>query len=363
MGGDEGHLHPVGNERGDPATKMGAILRTRSTAARPLGCRPGKARSCGSFERRTASSSRPSKSSRRQQVSSRGRATRDSGTTALICRVHRRAPRSFRVAPICRTLSEHGCAIAPRTYYACASAANFAARPNRRSRRSGVCSVRRVTSRRPHPVANSRIFATTCLILARGTVGIQYRAHRVRSWPATTSLTMAMDAPNTAAHARGAVHGATKMWAHLQREGIEVARCTVTASRGEPDAGQRLVGVTRTKRARPAPRSPIRTRCARRTWWTASSRYPPQHAGRGRFHLRQAGLRELCLHRVRHRCLRRADRWLGMLGQQACRVRRTRDPPRRRKPVSPGKPVDGQHYSPQRCGQSIHCGEVRRGPC
>ena len=37
-----------------------------------------------------------------------------------------------------------------------------------------------------------------------------------------------------------------------------------------------------------APRSPIRTRCARRTWWTASSRYPPQHAGRGRLHLRQA---------------------------------------------------------------------------
>ena len=36
----------------------------------------------------------------------------------MICRFIDEHRARFGVAPICRTLTEHGCAIAPRTYYA-----------------------------------------------------------------------------------------------------------------------------------------------------------------------------------------------------------------------------------------------------
>ena len=102
----------------------------------------------------------------------------------------------FGVAPICRTLSEHGCAIAPRTYYA-----------------------------RRHQAPSKRELWDTAIteILA----GYYEPDEHGRRKPES-------------------LYGATKMWAHLQRQGIEVARCTV----------ERLMrangwqGVTRTKKVR-----------------------------------------------------------------------------------------------------------------
>ena len=114
-----------------------------------------------------------------------------------------------------------------------------------------------------------------------------------------------------------------------------------------PMAGTGSLGPRRSAPPRLTRRPP-----ARRIWWTASSRCRPQHPCGRRLHLRAALDRGVHLYGVRHRRLRRADRGLGMLGQQACRVRRACDPPRRRQPESRRKPVDGQHYSPQRCGQS-----------
>ncbi len=102
----------------------------------------------------------------------------------------------FGVAPICRTLTEHGCPIAPRTYYA-------------------WC----------HRAPSKRELWDTAIteILA----GYYEPDEHGRRKPES-------------------LYGATKMWAHLQRQGIEVACCTV----------ERLMrangwqGVTRTKKVR-----------------------------------------------------------------------------------------------------------------
>ena len=126
--------------------------------------------SCGA---RTVSLSRRSKSSRPQQVSSCGSATR---YTADL-RVHRRAQDRFGVVPICRALAEHGVQIAPRTYWA----------HRRRHRLNGRCG----TPRSP------------------------------RSWPAIYEPEPRRKRPPES------LYGSLKMWAHLQRQGIPVARCTV----------------------------------------------------------------------------------------------------------------------------------------
>jgi putative transposase len=83
----------------------------------------------------------------------------------------------FGVAPICRVLTAHGCKIAPRTFYAWASRA-----PSKRS-----------------------LWDT-----------------------AITSVLAGYYEPDE--HGRKppeSLYGSVKMWAHLQREGITVARCTV----------------------------------------------------------------------------------------------------------------------------------------
>jgi putative transposase len=102
----------------------------------------------------------------------------------------------FGVAPICRVLTEHGCAIAPRTFYAWASRA-----PSKRA-----------------------------------------------LWDATiTEILAGYYEPDD--HGRRppeSLYGSLKMWAHLNRDGIPVARCTV----------ERLMrangwqGVRRTKKVR-----------------------------------------------------------------------------------------------------------------
>ncbi len=114
----------------------------------------------------------------------------------MICRFIDEHRARFGVAPICRTLTEHGCAIAPRTYYA------WRGRP--------------LSARALWDMAITEVLA-----------GYYEPDEHGRRRPES-------------------LYGATKMWAHLQREGIEVARCTV----------ERLMraggwhGVTRAKRVR-----------------------------------------------------------------------------------------------------------------
>ena len=83
----------------------------------------------------------------------------------------------FGVASICRVLSEHGCQIAPRTFYA------WLTRP---------------------PSARALWDTVITEVLA----GFYEPDENGRRKPE-------------------ALYGATKMWAHLQRQGIAVARCTV----------------------------------------------------------------------------------------------------------------------------------------
>lgn len=84
----------------------------------------------------------------------------------------------FGVASICRVLSEHGCKIAPRTYYA---------------------HMRRAPSKR-------ELSDMALIEVLRGYY--QGRDHRGRKRPES-------------------LYGAAKMWEHLNRQGIQVARCTV----------------------------------------------------------------------------------------------------------------------------------------
>lgn len=115
----------------------------------------------------------------------------------MICRFIAEHRDQFGVVPICRVLTEHGCTIAPRTFYA------WLARP------------------------------------------LSKRA----LWDATITAVLASYYVERDEHGRRkpeSLYGSLKMWAHLQRQGIEVARCTV----------ERLMrvnewrGTTRTKRVR-----------------------------------------------------------------------------------------------------------------
>jgi putative transposase len=102
----------------------------------------------------------------------------------------------FGVAPICRALTAHGWKIAPRTYYAW-----FGRAPSKR--------------------------ALWDTVITEVLAGYYEPDHNSRRPPES-------------------LYGSLKMWAHLNREGIEVARCTV----------ERLMrangwqGVTRTKKVR-----------------------------------------------------------------------------------------------------------------
>jgi len=112
----------------------------------------------------------------------------------------------FGVAPICRALSAHGCKIAPRTYYAWAVRA-----PSRRA-----------------------LWDTT-----------------------VTEVLAGYYEPDKDGRRRPeSLYGAVKMWAHLNRDGIEVARCTV--ERLMKANGWR--GVTRAKKVRTTVPDPAATR-------------------------------------------------------------------------------------------------------
>ncbi|MCX8559050.1 MULTISPECIES: IS3 family transposase [Mycobacteriaceae] len=116
--------------------------------------------------------------------------------TPLICAFIAEHRARFGVAPICRVLSEHGCQIAPRTFYA------WLARP---------------------PSARALWDMAITEVLA-GYYEPDEHGHRKPE----------------------SLYGAVKMWAHLRRQGIEVARCTV--ERLMRDNGWR--GVTRRKKVR-----------------------------------------------------------------------------------------------------------------
>ncbi len=107
------------------------------------------------------------------------------------------------VEPICTVLSEHGCAIAPSTYYAALARTRT---PSARERRDEAL---KVEIRRVH--------------------GENYR-----------------------------VYGARKVWLQLNREGIAVARCTVERLMGELG----LVGARRGRRVRTTTADPAAARPA-----------------------------------------------------------------------------------------------------
>jgi putative transposase len=116
--------------------------------------------------------------------------------TALICQFIDQKKQEFGVAPICRVLSEHGTQIAPRTYWARLNAA-----PGKREL---------------WDIAVTEILA-----------GIYEPDEQGRRPPES-------------------LYGTVKMWAHLNRQGILVARCTV----GRLKRAHGWQGATRGRRAR-----------------------------------------------------------------------------------------------------------------
>jgi putative transposase len=121
----------------------------------------------------------------------------------LICEFIAEHRARFGVAPICRVLSEHGCKIAPRTFYA------WQARPP--------------SKRALWDMTVTEILAGYYTLDADG-----------RRKPES-------------------LYGAAKMWAHLQRQGIAVAKCTVERlMRANGWQGVRRVKKVRTTVADPA---------------------------------------------------------------------------------------------------------------
>jgi putative transposase len=97
--------------------------------------------------------------------------------TALICQFIDQEKDRSGVAPICRALSAHGIAIAPRTYFA---------------RRSAVLGKR-------------QLWDTAVTEILAGIYGLDENGRRPPE----------------------SLYGTVKMWAHLNRQGIPVAKCTV----------------------------------------------------------------------------------------------------------------------------------------
>jgi len=96
----------------------------------------------------------------------------------VICRFIAEHREEFGVAPICRVLTAHGCKIAPRTFYAW----------------------------RTRPLSKRALWDTTM----------------------TAVLASYYDERDSCGRRKPeSLYGSLKMWAHLQRQGIAVARCTV----------------------------------------------------------------------------------------------------------------------------------------
>ncbi|WP_139282052.1 IS3 family transposase [Rhodococcus zopfii] len=126
--------------------------------------------------------------------------------TEVICRFIAEHRDTFGVAPICRVLTAHGCKIAPRTFYAW----------------------------RTRPLSKRAL------------------------WDTTITAVLASYYDERDEHGRRkpeSLYGSLKMWAHLQRQGIAVARCTVERLM----AAHGWKGATRAKKIRttvPDPTAP-----------------------------------------------------------------------------------------------------------
>ena len=137
----------------------------------------------------------------------------------MICQFIDEHKGTYGVVPICRALAVRGVQIAPRTYWAHRLAA-----PSKRA-----------------------LWDTTISEILAG----YYEPDADGKRPPES------------------LYGSLKMWAHLQRQGIPVARRTVerimrlTAGAGSPVLG-----------ARRAPPNRIRPRPERRTWWVGSGGWP-----------------------------------------------------------------------------------------
>ena len=216
---------------------------------------------------------RPSDNDRNPQGSNDFLRAGERPATSLICTFIAEHRARFGVVPICRVLTEHGCAIAPRTFYAW---------------------LNREPSKRA-------------------------------LWDMTITEVLAgyYEPDEHGRRAPESLYGSTKMWAHLHREGIEVARCTVERLM-RANGWQGVVRAKKVRTTEPDPGPP-----GLRTWWTASSRFRLPTCSLSPISPTcgcQPGVR---LHRVRHRCVRRADRGLAVQRQQTHRVRGVRDPPSR----------------------------------
>ena len=137
--------------------------------------------------------------------------------TPLICEFIDDHKGRFGVVPICHALGIQGVAIAPRTYWA-----HRAAAPSKRA-----------------------LWDTTISEILTGIYEPDVDGKRPPE----------------------CLYGSVKMWAHLQRQGIPVARCTV--ERLMRANGWR--GVTRTRRVRTTER--IRPPSGHRTWWVGGFGY------------------------------------------------------------------------------------------
>ena len=110
----------------------------------------------------------------------------------LICAFIDTHRERFGVVPICRALRAHGVQIAPRTYWASCS----------------------------RPASKRALWDTAVTeVLA----GIYEPDERGRGPPEC-------------------LYGSVKMWEHLNRQGITVAKCTVEVHRGAADAGPPVAG-------------------------------------------------------------------------------------------------------------------------
>jgi putative transposase len=136
----------------------------------------------------------------------------------LICRFITEHRERFGVVPICRALASLGVPIAPRTYHAHVTQA-----PSRRA-----------------------MWDMTVTELLAGFYEPDQRGRRPPE----------------------SLYGSLKMWAHLQRQGVPVARCTVERLM----RAHRWRGATRARTVRTTVADPT-ARPAPRTWCTAAS--PP----------------------------------------------------------------------------------------
>ena len=210
--------------------------------------------------------------------------------TPLICAFIDAHREQFGVVPICRALAVHGVQIAPRTYWAHRSAA-----PSKRA-----------------------LWDTTITEILAG----YYEPDADGKRPPES------------------LYGSLKMWAHLQREGIPVARRTVERIMRR-NGWRGVVRARRTPRTtEPDPAAARAPDLVGRRWRVART----EPAGGGRLQLRADDLR-VRLHRVCRRRLRGTDRRVGMLTDQRHRLRRACAAPRRGLPRPPRPPVRRHHPS------------------